>query len=163
MKPWEPTQALLVLLATPTGITLWGARRGRKRGLSYSDAHVFHFLTQLMPVAVSWVLPSHCSHRICLGDASCGWTMQGEKQINISPWSILNWSILLWKLLLSNGRLCSTFRVTAKNDSSNDFCNRHQIPNPVFASFTVEVSWQQSQCWCFMQGFLGFILFCLAV
>lgn len=127
-----------------------GTRRGRRGGLSYTDAHLFHFLTQHMPVTVSWVLPSHRSHRICLGEMNYRCTVQGEKQVNIAIWSSLSWNILPWKLLLSNGLLRGTFRITAKNDLSNDFYNTYQRANPAFASFAVEVSWQQSQCWCFM-------------
>lgn len=129
---------------------LCGDKEGEKGGLSYTDAHLFHFLTQHMPVTVSWVLPSHRSHRICLGEMNYRCTVQGEKQVNTAIWSSLSWNILPWKLLLSNGLLCGTFRITAKNDLSNDFYNTYQRANPAFASFTVEVSWQQSQCWCFM-------------
>lgn len=127
-----------------------GKRRGKMGGLSYTHAHIFHFVTHHMPVPASWVLCSHCSHRICLGEANYRCRIQGKRQVNIGPWSTWSWNILSWKLLPSNGLLCGTFRITTKNDLSNDFYNTHQRPNPAFASFTVEVSWQQQQCWCFM-------------
>lgn len=125
-----------------------GGGWGKRGGLSYTHAHVFHFATQHMPVPASWVLPSHCSHRNRLGEAYYRCRMQGRMQVNIASWSTWSWNILSWKLLLSNGLLCGTFWITTKNDLSNDFYNTHQRPNPAFASFSVEVSWQQQQCWC---------------
>lgn len=124
-----------------------GGERG-KGGLSYTHAHVFNLVTQHMPVPGSRVLPSHCSHRICLGEAYYRCRIQRKRQVNIASWSAWNWNIWFWKLLLSNGLSCGTFWITTKNDLSNDFYNAHQRPNPAFASFTVQVSWQQRQCWC---------------